>query len=379
MGVQTGRPGLRGGQVMHTSGRVGPGCARQLGIDAARGDLIALLDDDDRWFPDKLEKQLRAAPRHDRWILSCRYVRRADGQKPVTIPARLIQPHERVAAYLMTLHSLNRARPSLAVPTLMFPKAVAEAVPLSETAGSIHDDPMWLMKVQRTLPDLAILQLPECLVEVNVTTGSISRPGTDRSQDYIDWGTAELAEESRRVRGDYQLYSPVSSALAVGSLRGVARSVTAGVRVDGRASGRGSTQRRQPYGSGLGGPDAESPATPGEPVNPAPTVTVITITLNDLDGLKRTVDSVRAQRYPGRIRHIVVDRGSGAEVLDYLSREESGFAHWQSGLDEGRYDAMNQGIAHATGDVLWFLHSSDCFADAEAVDAVVKELSAMVR
>lgn len=219
-----------GVRLLRTAGRVGPGPARQLGIDAAKGDIIALLDDDDLWHEDKLKTQLRAAPQGGRWILSCRYVRRAEGRKPVSIPERLIAPHERVAPYLMELHTMRRARPSLAVPTLMFPKTVAEAVPLSASAGSIHDDPMWLMKVQCALPDLAILQLPDCLVEVNVTACSISRPGVDRSQDYIDWGIRELANESKRVRGDYMLYSPVSSALDVGSFRGVFRSMAAGVR-----------------------------------------------------------------------------------------------------------------------------------------------------
>ncbi|CAN5602786.1 glycosyltransferase family 2 protein [soil metagenome] len=217
-------------RVLRTSGRVGPGRARQLGIDSAKGDVIALLDDDDRWHDDKLEKQLRAAPQSGRWILSCRYVRRAEGRRPVTLPERLIEPHERVAPYLMTLQSMNRARPSLAVPTLMFPKTVADSVPLSASADSIHDDPMWLMKVQRELSDLRILQIPDCLVEVNVTSGSLSRPGADRSQDYIDWGVSELAGESKRVLGDYLMCSPVSSALEVGSFRGVFRSVAAAVR-----------------------------------------------------------------------------------------------------------------------------------------------------
>lgn len=217
-------------RVLRTSGRVGPGRARQLGIDSAKGEVIALLDDDDRWHDDKLEKQVRAAPQGDRWILSCRYVRRANGRKPLIIPERLIGSHECVAPYLMKLRSMRRARPSLAVPTLMFPKTVADVVPLSASAGSIHDDPMWLMKVQRALPDVSIVQLPDCLVEVNVTACSTSRPGVDRSQDYIDWGVRELAGESKRVRGDYLLYSPVSSALEVGSLPGIFRSVIAALR-----------------------------------------------------------------------------------------------------------------------------------------------------
>ena len=58
-------------RVLRTSGGVGPGRARQLGIDSAKGDIIALLDDDDRWKKGKLEKQLAAAPRGGRWIVSC--------------------------------------------------------------------------------------------------------------------------------------------------------------------------------------------------------------------------------------------------------------------------------------------------------------------
>jgi glycosyltransferase involved in cell wall biosynthesis len=107
----------------------------------------------------------------------------------------------------------------------------------------------------------------------------------------------------------------------------------------------------------------------------APTVSVITISFRDLDGLKRTVESVRAQRYVGRIEHIVIDGGSGDDVVEYLSGCEPGFAYWQSEADGGRYDAMNQGIAHASGDVLWFLHSGDRFSDPRAVAQAVQSLS----
>ena len=107
----------------------------------------------------------------------------------------------------------------------------------------------------------------------------------------------------------------------------------------------------------------------------APTVSVKTISRHDLDGLKRTVDSVRAQRYRGRIEHIVIDGGSGDDVVKYLSGCEPGFTYWQSEPDGGRYDAMNQGIAHASGDLLWFMHSSDCFSDPDAVAQVVEDIS----
>lgn len=107
----------------------------------------------------------------------------------------------------------------------------------------------------------------------------------------------------------------------------------------------------------------------------APTVSVITISFKDLDGLKRTVNSVRAQRYSGRIEHIVIDGGSGDEIVEYLSGIEPTFAYWQSEPDGGRYDAMNQGIARASGDVLWFMHSSDCFPDPDAVADAINAIS----
>jgi glycosyltransferase involved in cell wall biosynthesis len=104
-------------------------------------------------------------------------------------------------------------------------------------------------------------------------------------------------------------------------------------------------------------------------------VSVVTISFQDLKGLKRTVDSVRAQRYEGRIEHIVIDGGSGDDVVEYLSKREPAFAYWQSEPDGGRYDAMNQGIAHASGDLLCFMHSTDCFSDPDVVAQVVEAIS----
>ena len=47
--------------IVHTVNK-GAGHARDTGAEASLGDWVAFLDDDDEWMPEKLEKQLAAAP-----------------------------------------------------------------------------------------------------------------------------------------------------------------------------------------------------------------------------------------------------------------------------------------------------------------------------
>lgn len=102
-----------------------------------------------------------------------------------------------------------------------------------------------------------------------------------------------------------------------------------------------------------------------------PTVSVISIAFKDLEGLRRTINSTAAQTYPA-IEHIVIDGGSGAETVEFL--ENAKLDYWQSCADGGRYDAMNQGIDRASGDLLWFMHAGDSFADRHAISAAVDAL-----
>jgi glycosyltransferase involved in cell wall biosynthesis len=216
-------------RVLRTSGGVGPSLAKHIGVEAARGTVIALLDDDDVWHPAKLETQLGAAPPGDQWVVSSRFFVHIEGREPILAPRTVIRRDEPVAPYLFEFRE-RQAYNMVQTSTLIFPRTLTDRVPMSVAAGSIHDDPKWLIEVRRSFPGLPIIQLDEPLVDVMWTAVSISRAKVDRSRELIDWGVRELAGETRRVRGDYMLTSPVGSALAVGSARGLARSIVAGVR-----------------------------------------------------------------------------------------------------------------------------------------------------
>lgn len=216
--------------VAHTGAR-GPAGCRQTGIDVARGSVIALLDDDDEWLPGKIERQLTAARSLGRhWIISCRMAVIGPGCRRRVWPRRLIRRDEAVADYLFRFTGLRLGGRSLQTSTLCFPAELARTIRWDDHAGSVHDEPSWVLDVARTFPDLVVIQLPDVLSVYNVGQPSVSRHHADDTDRYIEWGLRYLAGESARIRGDYLCTSPVSAAVAAGSPRGVRDSAEAAFR-----------------------------------------------------------------------------------------------------------------------------------------------------
>jgi glycosyltransferase involved in cell wall biosynthesis len=218
--------------VLRNGIRSGPARCRQLGIDAASGSVIALLDDDDEWHTTKLARQLEVvdskAGAH--WIASSRMLVLGPGIRRRTWPRRLIKPGESVAEYLFRFSRLGFGDAALQTSTLCFPTDLGRAVRWDAHAGAAHDEPSWLIRVQRTVPDLRVVQLPDVLSIYNVHNASVSREPSDRTDTYIEWGLQYLSRESPRVLGDYLCTSPVSAAVSARSLGGVRRAVWSAVR-----------------------------------------------------------------------------------------------------------------------------------------------------
>lgn len=104
-----------------------------------------------------------------------------------------------------------------------------------------------------------------------------------------------------------------------------------------------------------------------------PRISVVTVCLNSVATLARTLESVKAQTYPD-IEHIVIDGGSTDGTLDVIRRYQNRIAHWVSEPDRGLYDAMNKGIARARGDWIHLLNSDDYYVDPVAIERIVPHL-----
>lgn len=92
-------------------------------------------------------------------------------------------------------------------------------------------------------------------------------------------------------------------------------------------------------------------------------LTIITINYNNLEGLKRTVESVVNQTWQ-EFEYIIIDGGSTDGSAEYIESQSSHFDYWVSEPDKGIYNAMNKGIAKATGEYLLFLNSGDHLNDS---------------
>jgi glycosyltransferase involved in cell wall biosynthesis len=100
-------------------------------------------------------------------------------------------------------------------------------------------------------------------------------------------------------------------------------------------------------------------------------VSVITINYNNAKGLNNTIDSVIWQSYRD-YEYIIIDGGSTDGSVDIIQKYADKFSYWVSEKDQGIYNAMNKGVAQASGDYCLFLNSGDVFFDEFVLERVFK-------
>lgn len=102
-------------------------------------------------------------------------------------------------------------------------------------------------------------------------------------------------------------------------------------------------------------------------------ISVITVCHNSVQTLERSLQSVAEQDWSA-IEHIVIDGASTYGTREILERLSSRLAYLVSEPDNGIYDAMNKGLAHATGDIVCFLNADDQYACANVLSKVASQM-----
>ena len=100
-------------------------------------------------------------------------------------------------------------------------------------------------------------------------------------------------------------------------------------------------------------------------------LSIVTVCLNSARSIGDTLASVNAQTH-AEIEHIVIDGGSTDGTQDLVRQRGERVCRLISEPDRGIYDAMNKGLALATGDIVGFLNADDVFASPEAVERIAQ-------
>ena len=105
-----------------------------------------------------------------------------------------------------------------------------------------------------------------------------------------------------------------------------------------------------------------------------PKFSIITVTYNAASVITPTLQSIAAQRYRN-IEFLLIDGGSTDNTVEVARNSGVEIATLISERDKGLYDAMNKGIARATGDYLCFLNAGDSFHSPDVLQQMVDAIA----
>ena len=166
--------------------------ARNVGIRAAHGRWVALLDDDDEWLPDKLQAQVKAAEAEGQQdiVVACSYLVRSPQGLDVVRPRRLPRENEPASDFIFDYLCYFQTS------TFFASKALFLRVPFQKDLACFHDID-WFLRATTSggarlivvAEPLAIYHAPEERVTITSKLGWKAR---------LSWGRANRHRMSRR-------------------------------------------------------------------------------------------------------------------------------------------------------------------------------------
>ena len=102
-----------------------------------------------------------------------------------------------------------------------------------------------------------------------------------------------------------------------------------------------------------------------------PRISIITVAFNAQNTIERCINSVLRQKFKN-FEYIIIDGGSTDNTCEIISKHRNNIDVFISEPDNGIYDAMNKGIALATGDVVGTVNADDFYADDDVLNSIAK-------
>jgi glycosyltransferase involved in cell wall biosynthesis len=164
---------------------VGGSDARNTGVQHARGEWIAFLDDDDEWLPSKLESQMSLVPWAgcDEPIISSRFIARTPSGDHIW-PERFPAPSEPISEYLLRRKGIQRSDGFIATPTILTRRSLLTRLPFRSGLKK-HQDWDWVLRASSE-STVRIIFSPDALSICHMK----SDESTSRSADWqvsLDW------------------------------------------------------------------------------------------------------------------------------------------------------------------------------------------------
>ncbi len=170
-------------RVLQNDHPLGPGPARNAGAEAARGDWLAFLDDDDEWQPEKLERQLTEASIEEAVLLSCR-CRVITPQAAYVWPRQPYDGKTPVDEYLWQRRSLFRGEAYLATATYLVPRWLFMKARFGSTRQ--NEDDTLLLRLTKEC-GAAIRMLPDVLATIHAEDPRNSQGANFAWRDALAW------------------------------------------------------------------------------------------------------------------------------------------------------------------------------------------------
>ncbi len=145
---------------------VGGAQARNSGVEEARTEWIAFLDDDDQWLPEKLATQMRVAlsAGEENICIGCKFIEQSElGER--TLPLRTPDEGEPISEYIFCPKSMSMGEGFVQTSTLVMRRAAMQTTPFLPSLAC-GQEMTWLLRSARDA-QLKLVILPEAMVLFN--------------------------------------------------------------------------------------------------------------------------------------------------------------------------------------------------------------------